>query len=508
VIPAASLNVLSSRPRAAYTRAVPKTLPARLLFFLALGVGAVMRVFVVFTDDGIYWPDEIYQSFEPAHRLVFGYGLVPWEYIDGARTWALPGFVAGILELCKLVGLDRPTAYIPAVKLVFVLVSLGTAWGVYRLARVLGASELAAATGSALFSVAAPVVYFAPRAMSENLSALPVMWGLALVLEKDVARKWLWLGASLLGCAVLFRLQTAVFCVGALAILGARKQWPQLRDVFLVLCGWAVLFGLLDAATWHDAPGARAFGLFHSAVVYLRFNLLEGRAAGWGTAPWFFYVKVLFKSMPGLAVVLLVGLLLSLKRAPGVAATALAFFVLHSLVGHKEYRFLLPVLPLFFALVSVGLEALTLKRQAPQGRVPMLQALGIALALFSAGVSALTFRSLTFGDLGAYAERAGSSAWDDFGAVNRLLLAGSRQADLCGLRIDVAHLAWTGGSTYLHRNAPLYMGREPPQSGHFNYVLTRAGSGLPEVATDSGLALVHLPAATCVPDPGYTWRLP
>ena len=40
------------------------------------------------TDDGIYWPDEIHQSLEPAHRLVFGYGLIAWEFSDGARNWA------------------------------------------------------------------------------------------------------------------------------------------------------------------------------------------------------------------------------------------------------------------------------------------------------------------------------------------------------------------------------------------------------------------------------------
>jgi len=160
------------------------------------------------------------------------------------------------------------------------------------------------------------------------------------------------------------------------------------------------------------------------------------------------------------------------------------------------------VLPVFCAAAAVGLGTLT------ESGVPLLRQAVVPLALLAAVVSALSARHLTFGDLGAYPERAQASAWDDFGAVNRLLLAGSRQPDLCGLRIDVAHLAWTGGSTYLHRDAPLYMGGQPPQLGHFNYVLTRVGTGLPEVASEAGLALVRLPVNGCVPDPGYTWRLP
>src|SRR3954447_8881518 len=57
---------------------------ARGLLLGALALGATLRVYLALTDDGLYWPDEIYQSLEPAHRLVFGYGLVAWEFIDGA----------------------------------------------------------------------------------------------------------------------------------------------------------------------------------------------------------------------------------------------------------------------------------------------------------------------------------------------------------------------------------------------------------------------------------------
>src|ERR1700694_1797806 len=45
------------------------------LLAAVLALGALPRVFLALTDDGIYWPDEIYQTLEPAHRLVFGYGL-------------------------------------------------------------------------------------------------------------------------------------------------------------------------------------------------------------------------------------------------------------------------------------------------------------------------------------------------------------------------------------------------------------------------------------------------
>jgi hypothetical protein len=47
----------------------------------------------------------------------------------------------------------------------------------------------------------------------------------------------------------------------------------------------------------------------------------------------------------------------------------------------------------------------------------------------------------------------------------------------------------------------------PHQSGHFNYVITRPGTGAQVIAHEGPWELVKL-AATCTPDPGYTWRLP
>ena len=46
----------------------------------------------------VVWPDEIFQTLEQAHRLAFGYGIVPWEFRAGARSWLLPGLLAGAME--------------------------------------------------------------------------------------------------------------------------------------------------------------------------------------------------------------------------------------------------------------------------------------------------------------------------------------------------------------------------------------------------------------------------
>ncbi len=469
---------------------------ARAALGAALAAGLGARLWLAFTDDGLYWPDEIYQSLEPAHRLVFGYGLVPWEFVQGARSWAFPGVLAAVLKLCALLGLTGPSAYLGAVRALFCAAAAATGYGAYRLARALGAGELAAAAGAATFLLGAVPIYFAHRAMSETASAAPVVFGLALLLERDRPRWKVLLGASLLGVAVLFRLQNGVFAAGALALLAFRREPRALLEAAAALAGWAALHGLLDLLTWGS--------LFHSAAVYLRFNLVEGQAARWGTAEATYYARVLWTSMPAVAASLLVLWALGARRAPGLSLVALAFFLLHSAVPHKELRFLFPLLPVLAALAAVGFGAL------PEA-VP--RRLALAAVLGGAAFSAARLPALTFGDLGQYErERPGASALDDFGPVNRLLLQAHRREDLCGLKVEAVHLAWCGGSTYLHRPAPLYPANGPPRdSGFFNYALAMQGwltPGSTVVAQEGPYVLVRLPVNACRRDEGYQWRLP
>ncbi len=459
----------------------------------ALIVGAALRLWLALHDDGLFYPDEIFQSLEPAHWLAFGYGLLPWEYLDGARSWGLPGLIAGLLELCRAFRLDDPHAYVLVVRLSFCAVGVATAWASWRLARAFGASEPRAAVGAALFALVFPAVYFAPRAMSETACALPATLGFALAVAPGAGRRDRLVGASLLGLAVLLRLQAGVFCAGAALTLAARalrtKRWRPFLECTGTLGLWAFALGLLDRLTWGD--------WFHTARVYLEFNLISNGAARFGTAPFGYYAQVLWQSC-GLAIVAF-GLLalLSVRRAPGAFLTAAAFFLLHCFVEHKESRFILPLLPFVGALAALGLEELS--RLAP----PRVELVAGVVAL-SWLVPAARLTDHTLGELGQGFSPQ-SAALDFGGPVDRLLFAAHGRPDLCGLKVEDTHLAWTGGYAYFHRELPLYYPSGPDRaSGRYNYVIApvaRARGGA-VVAREGDEALIRL-GARCSPDAGY-----
>src|SRR5262249_26668422 len=238
---------------------------ARWLLLAALAAGAALRGWLALSDQGIAWPDEIYQSLEPAHRLVWGRGWVALEFREGLRTWVLPGLVAGLLEVLRGFGLSRPALYVPAAKLVFAAVGVATAWATARRGGRVGAGPLESPGAGALWALAAPAIYFAPRGLSEPLSAFPVTLGLTWALPTGATRRERVLGASLLGFAVLLRLQNALICVALVGAWLARRRWRQSTEVVAVLLVWALLLGRLDRFTWG--------GWFRPARAYLQYHV-------------------------------------------------------------------------------------------------------------------------------------------------------------------------------------------------------------------------------------------
>ncbi len=122
----------------------------RLLPWVLLA-GLVLRLLVALTSDYTWKPDEIFQYLEQAHRIVFGYGVIPWEYEVGARTWLVSALPIAVLQACAWLGLDQPDFYIPIMRTVNAAASLAVPAGAYVLCRRL-LSETAA--GLRAFSAA------------------------------------------------------------------------------------------------------------------------------------------------------------------------------------------------------------------------------------------------------------------------------------------------------------------------------------------------------------------
>jgi len=135
------------------------------LILLAIGLRLIPIVFV----PSVVWPDEIFQTSEQAHRLIYGSGLMPWEFQMGMRSWLLPSIIAALMELARIAG-DGPDYYIPLIAGSFAALAAAPAvccflWG-RRLFGLFGG--WIAAT---VVAVAPETVYFGARTLSETVAA-------------------------------------------------------------------------------------------------------------------------------------------------------------------------------------------------------------------------------------------------------------------------------------------------------------------------------------------------
>ena len=143
----------------------------RLAWSLAaiLAVAFGVRAYVIFTQLYALYADETFQYLEQAGRLNTGTGMVPWEYVDGIRSWLLPGVIAGLMRVFDLFSDDALTR-IRLLRLVAAGLSLAPVYVGFRFGQRAGGPAGAILTGG-LCAVWFELVYFAPVIMTEVISA-------------------------------------------------------------------------------------------------------------------------------------------------------------------------------------------------------------------------------------------------------------------------------------------------------------------------------------------------
>ncbi|HET9452236.1 MAG TPA: hypothetical protein VFO83_15205, partial [Aggregicoccus sp.] len=269
-------------------------------------------------------------------------------------------------------------------------------------------------------------VVYAARPLGDALSVAPLLgallWG-QRARDGGGLRAGVWCGV-LLGAAFVVRYPSAMFGFPlALSLLAARRA--RALAGFAAGCGAVLLaLGLLDLWTWG--------GPWHSARAFVHFNLFAGGAASrFGTKAWWWYAPILAGMAP---------LLLTLHVGRGLARRDLLVGALGTylgaltLMGHKESRFLLPLLPLWVA-VAAGPAWRTLSTRLTARRTRVALALLQALSSVAAATVLLPIGL----------ERPGIEAF----------MAAGREPGLTGLLVTGMPWVRSGGYFYLHRDVPL-----------------------------------------------------
>ena len=309
---------------------------------LALGFAIVTIIVTAINSVGYHHADEHYQIIEFANYFLGNVDAndLPWEFKACIRPSVQPLIAAGFFKTLNLLGINDPF-----VLTMFLRISTGLfgLWVYVIFLQTWVNREVQAKGIPVLLAVSAFFLWFMPyllvRFSSENLSSLFFLWGLAQYFSNRENKQLVFVGL-LLGLSFTFRFQMAIAVAGFVAWLVIVERIRISKTVSILVGGVFGLIVLLICDYWF-------YGEFvFSPWNYLSSNLIEGKAASFGVDPWWMYFAELWVYLTPLGAMLcLVGFSLwvyHFKKSPFLWIL-IPFLFIHCLIGHKEFRFLFPI---------------------------------------------------------------------------------------------------------------------------------------------------------------------
>lgn len=416
----------------------------RKLCLLALA-GLIIRLIFALNTENTHRPDEIYQFLEPAHRLVFGYGFITWEYRLGARSWLIPFFVSGPLFLCKFLHLDSPTIYIPLVKSIFCLLSVSVIFSSFVIGKQL-ISEKAGWLSAIFCTFWYELIYFSFRPLSDVLSTYLVLAAIACLLCKDRKAAPLAFGICT-GLSLAIRLQLFPVTILLLALAAVSFNRQQLLQGGAAFISVVVFAGLVDYLTWGQ--------WFISYYNTFLFQWVYKVSTLFGVQEPTYFVTTLFSNSVGVLPLAFLAGFFFWRRLWILILMVLVEIGMHSLAQHKDYRYIFVTVPLLLIIYAGVITLFT--ELIDQGRMRLIP------------VTILSLMMLVISVAGFFNKLPGESVVYPFTPLTetqdhkRAFLYLSQAKDVRGVCViaDVCRWYQAGGYYYLHQNVPVYFMGHP-----------------------------------------------
>jgi phosphatidylinositol glycan class B len=320
-----------------------------------LVAGLLFHLVAAWMSTGFYYFDEHFQILEFA-GLKLGFNQpadLAWEYAERMRASLQPGIAYLVISGLEGIGVTDPFAQTRVLRFLSAIFSYVTVLLLVR--EQLGRTQSLRAArwmlGLSLLLWFVP--YFNVRFSSETWSAAFMTLGLVLVMrsrDQGLAPSQALLVGVFFGLAFLFRYQIAFMILGVLGwlLLVARQRLKPLLLIGLGGLAAVALGVLLDwwfYGDWVLAPWN-----------YVHANLIEGKAASFGTLPWWGYFKLLVEPprwfFGALILLTFLGYFVLFPKSI-LTWASVPFLLVHMAIGHKELRFLLPLVNftgIFFVL--------------------------------------------------------------------------------------------------------------------------------------------------------------
>ncbi|HHI79423.1 MAG TPA: hypothetical protein ENK02_05545 [Planctomycetes bacterium] len=323
----------------------PPGAPISLRALLLLSL--VAHLPAIWFARGYLFLDQQYQYIDPAWHLATGdmfYRTHEWTM--GLRSWVYPGFLAGVFQLSRALGIEDAQMQLVVARFVMALlflIPLSAAW----LLLVRWRPHPAARPALLAFGVFFLAILCGSQPNGPNFaSCLAVA---SVLFFYGPGRLWPLVSGLCLGLAFCGRPQDALLGpVLFVAGLLSRRKGAALLFALGTVPG-ILLQGITDLYAWGH--------FLHSPFAYVKFNLFDGRNTGWGREPLWYYPAVVLGMLvwvPPFFKLTFRQLREGSRHLSLVLVAAIAYLAVHSIPAHKAARFVQPALALIFLCAFLG----------------------------------------------------------------------------------------------------------------------------------------------------------
>ncbi|EIW84933.1 glycosyltransferase family 22 protein [Coniophora puteana RWD-64-598 SS2] len=325
----------------------------------------VLRTFVALLTQGFFQPDEYFQSLEPAHRLVYGYGHLTWEWLSPRpiRSFVFPALNVPVYWALRTLGLDEshPSLVIFLPRLLQGFLASATDATSRVLARQIFGDRYAS---MAYFLSMTSFFHFLAlsRSLSNSLettlSTLALSyypWHVLATSAPEPPSAHLCILFSALACLVRPTNGVLWFYLYGILLFRLRRRSRAFFSVLRTLIIIGISSLLLAFAVDSSYYGMRV-------LTPLNFICVNASPVSlfYGSSPWHYYLS---QGLPILCTTslpfVLHGMWLSTRGSNQSAKILLGCVLwtvsIYSLAGHKEWRFIHPILPMLHVFASKSL---------------------------------------------------------------------------------------------------------------------------------------------------------
>jgi len=456
-----------------------------LIFVGLMFFGFAVRFWMSLTTYGVIYPDEFFQSTEIAHEMMYGYGIIPWEFkVEGdgpARSYFHPLIHYMVFLIGEFLHWDYFAVTLPAIRLLDITISAMLLPVFYFMTKTLTENKLITILATLLSALCYILVQISLHSFTDNL-ATPFTFFLVFVIivnQKKATNErsrcdhlLVFLGGVAYGIAFMYR----PFSVGtALPILLLRTRWEDRKIYFYAVVGFILMValqGFLDLI-FYGSFLITPWNVF-------KYNVLEDKGRRHIDAPMGWYISSFFgnnTSIIFLTIIIAGSLCLQLRRywlsfqsdheraknplhlPQFITQLQLlvwfgSYVIIYSFQANKQLRYIYPVIPVFMIVAAWGI-------------VTCAEELGWIISQMLEGIRrvqvnhTIKIKQMVVGSimillvLGfSYANHIDTNRvdWNYYGdVVQAMEFVGQQEEDLTGL-VVLGNWGFAGGYAHLHQN--------------------------------------------------------